>query len=625
MEIAFLDAHGVGARTLAWARDLAMRQGVGPEEALLAEGVISEKAFYRALADRLGVPYYNGDPALRACPDVNAAILSGFASLDANGHGARVVVAPRGAALRFLLEAPEASREGLPIAIASRQRLSAILRARFGADIARQAADALAERDATLSARGGVTLAQLAALFVVLGSVAFAANLAPTALRVALSLGFWAMFSAAVWLRSIAVAARDTSRLAARLNEAELPVVTIISALHREAAVAADLVSALDALDYPRAKLDIKLVVEQDDPETLPALVALRLPAHYDIIVAPRGRPTTKPRALNIALGVARGSLLVVYDAEDRPAKDQIRLAAERFAADPSLDCLQARLAIDNGGDSWLTKMFAVEYAMLFDLINPGLAALRLPIALGGTSNFFRTCALREAGAWDAWNVTEDADLGIRLARKGMRIETLASDTLEEAPHEWRNWFRQRVRWQKGWMQTLIVHLRRPRRVLKELGAWRGLAAFALIGGAVAGGLFGALFMIETLARLIVNVMLPGYLRLWYGDIITIGLFLWGVQSVAVPAILVMRRRRMPGIAPRYIDHAVLFPGDRVRELGGAFRTDFPPLPLGQDRPRASQAARGAVAAASVGGRAEAGFLPGCAPGYSGAPGCMAS
>ena len=164
------------------------------------------------------------------------------------------------------------------------------------------------------------------------------------------------MFSAAVWLRSIAVAARDTSRSGARLSEAELPVVTIISALHREAAVAADLVGALDALNYPRAKLDIKLVVEQDDLETLAALVALRLPARYDIVVAPRGRPTTKPRALNVALGVARGSLVVVYDAEDRPAKDQIRLAAERFAADPSLDCLQARLAIDNGGDSWLAN-----------------------------------------------------------------------------------------------------------------------------------------------------------------------------------------------------------------------------------------------------------------------------
>ena len=254
---------------LAWARDLAKRQ-VGPEEALLAEGLISEKAFCLALADRIGVPCYDGEPAPRWCPDVNAAIASGFASLDANGHRARAVVAPRGAALRFLLEAPEASREKLPIAIASRQRLSAILRARFGADIARRAANALAERDATLSARGGATLAQLAALFTLLGFVAVAANLAPPALRVALSLAFWAMFSAAVWLRSIAVAARDTSRSGARLSEAELPVVTIISPLHREAAVAADLVGALDALNYPRAKLDIKLVVEHDDSEFSP-------------------------------------------------------------------------------------------------------------------------------------------------------------------------------------------------------------------------------------------------------------------------------------------------------------------------------------------------------------------
>ena len=582
VEIAFLEAHGVGARTLAWAQDLAKRQGVGPEETLLAEGLISEKAFYLALADRLGVPYYNGEPAPRWCPDANVAIASGLASLDANGHGARAVVAPRGVALRFLLEAPGASREKLPIAIASRQRLSAILRARFGADIARQAAHALAERDATLSARGGVTLAQLAAVLVVLSSVALAANLAPTALRVALSLGFWAMFSAAVWLRSIAVAARDTSQSGARLSEAELPVVTIIAPLHREAAVAADLVRALDALSYPRAKLDIKLVVELDDLETLAALVALRLPARYDIIVAPHGRPTTKPRALNIALGVARGSLVVVYDAEDRPAKDQIRLAAERFAADPSLDCLQARLIIDNDGDSWLTKMFAVEYATLFDLINPGLAALRLPIALGGTSNFFRTRALREAGAWDAWNVTEDADLGIRLARKGMRIETLPSDTLEEAPHEWRNWFRQRVRWQKGWMQTLTVHFRRPRRVLKELGAWRSLAAFALIGGAVAGGLFGAIFMIETAARLIASALLPSYFGVWYGDSVTMGLFLWGVQSVVVPAILVMRRRQMPGVTRVILTMPVYFVAIALASWTALFELIFRPFHWGK-------------------------------------------
>ena len=257
----------------------------------------------------------------------------------------------------------------------------------------------------------------------------------------------------------------------------------------------------------------------------------------------------TKQRALNVALAVARGALLVVYDAEDRPAPDQLRLAAERFAADPDLDCLQARLIVDNGGDSWLAQMFAVEYATLFDLINPGLASLGLPIALGGTSNHFRVPGLRRAGGWDAWNVTEDADLGLRLARLGMRVEALASDTLEEGPHSGRNWFRQRVRWQKGWIQTLIVHTRQPRRVLRELGPGRALSAFALVCGGVVGGLFGAFFMVETIARALASLLLPDYSGLWYGDVVTIGLMLWGVQSVVVPTMLAMRRRRMPGVA----------------------------------------------------------------------------
>src|SRR5205823_10719065 len=122
------------------------------------------------------------------------------------------------------------------------------------------------------------------------------------------------------------------------------------------------------------------------------------------------------------------------------------RLAASAFAADRRLDCLQARLTIRNSDDSWLAKLFAAEYAVLFDLINPGLCALDLPIALGGTSNHFRVASLVAVGGWDEWELAEDADLGIRLARSGCRVGSLNSDTSEEAPYELVNWFRQRVR-----------------------------------------------------------------------------------------------------------------------------------------------------------------------------------
>ena len=208
--------------------------------------------------------------------------------------------------------------------------------------------------------------------------------------------------------------------------------------------------------DYPRGKLDIKLVIEHDDRATRLAIVALDLPAIYEIVVAPIGWPRTKPRALNIALPLVRGELLVIFDAEDAPAPGQLREAAERFLRAPrELACLQARLAIDNIEDSWLTRLFAIEYAVLFDVLNPGLAGLGLPLPLGGSSNHFRTEVLREVCGWDAWNVTEDADLGLRLARFGYGVGILPSSTQEEAPAFIDAWLRQRRRWSKGWMRPV--------------------------------------------------------------------------------------------------------------------------------------------------------------------------
>jgi cellulose synthase/poly-beta-1,6-N-acetylglucosamine synthase-like glycosyltransferase len=546
VEIAFLERFGVARGTLLRAGETARRCNVSPDAALLADGTISERDFYVALAAEIGVPYYDGLLRAEEGIDFEAAATTGYARLAPNEQGLRAVVAPRGEALKLLLETKARGR--LPIAIASRQRLAACLRAQFAEPMADAAAFRLADRDPTLSAVSGATIRQVVLLVLVLAATAWAAAVAPATLKFAFTLFFWTLFSCSVWLRSLAVTARAATPTDAYVDEAELPHYTIVAPLYREGAVAAQLVSALDALDYPRAKLDIKLVVERDDAETIATLAAMRLPACFDVIVAPPGAPKTKPRALNMALASARGALLVVYDAEDRPATDQLKLAAARFAANPDVHCIQARLVIENRADSWLTEMTAVEYAVLFDLFNPGLAALRLPIGLGGTSNHFRIESLRKAGGWDAWNVTEDADLGMRLARFGMRVDTIDSDTLEEAAHEWGNWFRQRVRWQKGWLQTLIVHSRQPRRLFRELGAWGTLSAFSLIAGCVSGGLFGALFFWDTLIRMALALLAPRYASLWYGDVITIGLMLWGVQNEVVPTALVMRRRRMPGL-----------------------------------------------------------------------------
>jgi hypothetical protein len=545
-EIAFLENYGVSHDILAAAVERAARAGVSVEAALLAEGSVSEELFYRALADRLGAPYFRGGSAF-ATPDPHAAIVSGFVGLAAENELGRAVIAPSGPALEYLLRWREAGRPPAPVAICSRQRLGAMIRAQFGARIAREAADGLGGVDPSLTARTGLSRAQ-SAVVALLAAVAFLAMLLDPGLpRIVISILLWLAFAGGILLRSAATVAADSPPAAAARRDADLPVYTVIVAMYREGRVVEQLVRALDAIDYPRAKLDIKLVIEHGDVQTLAAIAALRLPPRYDVVVVPAGAPRTKPRALNVALAAARGELVVVFDAEDEPAPDQLRMAAARFAADPRVDALQARLTVSNPNDSWLSELFAIEYAVLFDLVNPGFAALDLPIALGGTSNHFRIHVLRRVGGWDAWNVTEDVDLGLRLARFGARVGALASDTAEEAPNEFGNWFRQRIRWQKGWMQTLIVHTRRPVRLFRELGVRRASSALLLIAVPAIGGLFGLPMFVDALWRALDEDFTAGGSFARAGDAITYILTLAGAQTIAIPALVAMRRRGMKG------------------------------------------------------------------------------
>jgi len=248
--------------------------------------------------------------------------------------------------------------------------------------------------------------------------------------------------------------------------------------------------------DYPPEKLDVIIAVEADDRETRAALDARKAGVPITVIPVPASGPRTKPKALNVALPFARGAFTVIYDAEDRPEPDQLRRALRAFSnGDGRLACVQARLCIDNTGDSLLARLFTAEYAGQFDVFLPGLAAMRLPLPLGGSSNHFRTEILREVGGWDAYNVTEDADLGVRLARFGYRTSVIASTTYEEAPARIGPWLRQRTRWFKGWMQTWLVHMREPRRLLAELGL-AGFAGFQLVvGGNALAALVHPLFL----------------------------------------------------------------------------------------------------------------------------------
>ena len=451
-ELAFLAAEGFSPEPLLNAV-VAAPKAVRPLDQLLSEGKLTEEIYYRTLATHLGCQYYCGEPPLAQAFDAVKGLRCGVAPLEWRSPGPRMVIAPRAQFVPRLIEATlsGAIRSG-SFALTSPQRFASLVRAYHSSELLNVA---LGRLPASLTAREGMTGLQVAALVMtaILALVLGIADL--DALAAVSSAILWLIFSASVTLRSMAAVASGPEIHPLELSDDELPNYTVVVALYSEASVVEDLVKAIDAFDYPKGKLDIKLVVEQRDIETLGQIVELRLPARYEVVVAPAGKPQTKPRALNIALSSARGDFVVVYDAEDAPAPDQLRLAASRFAAEKDLDCLQARLAIRNHRKSWLSKLFAIEYATLFDVLNPGLCALNLPIPLGGSSNHFRVGSLVGVGAWDEWNVTEDADLGIRLSRFGYRVKALDSDTWEEAPYEFGNWFSQRVRWQKGWIRPV--------------------------------------------------------------------------------------------------------------------------------------------------------------------------
>ncbi|GGC08617.1 glycosyl transferase [Marivita lacus] len=252
---------------------------------------------------------------------------------------------------------------------------------------------------------------------------------------------------------------------------AEKPVVSLIVPLFDEAAIAHALVLRLSRLTYPKSLLDVVLVLEDKDEKTRDMIKAVSLPGWMRVLHVPDGKVTTKPRALNYALGHTRGDIIGVLDAEDAPATDQIERVVEAFhLSPPNVACVQGILDFYNTKSNWLTRCFTIEYAVWFRIVLAGAARLGLPIPLGGTTVYLKRAALKHVGGWDAHNVTEDADLGIRLSRFGYRTILIPTVTREEATKGHRAWIRQRSRWLKGYIVTYLVHMRRPFRLLRDLG-----------------------------------------------------------------------------------------------------------------------------------------------------------
>ncbi|MBV1705592.1 MAG: glycosyltransferase [Hyphomicrobiales bacterium] len=540
-DIAFLAAHGIAPGVLLQAEALGRAEGCPASSCLIAHDLIDETTFYTLLARHLGLQLVEGPVQPSAQTKFDQAWDDGFLELEQGGP-LRWLLAPQGRDIAVALASREALRAaGAAFALMTPTRFRALLMARFADEISEDACQQLAQSlpamcNAPAPLRGAMPeRPRLYSLPLALLSLALSAVLSITFL-----VGNWLKLAACL----LPGGAEPPD---AGMADKALPTYTIIVALYHEEHVVADLAAALQDISYPKSRLSVIFVVEQDDAATRQALERLSLPQRFAIVTAPAGMPRTKPRALNVALRQVRSDFLTIYDAEDRPSPRQLRAAAAQFAASaPKIACLQAALVIDNAGETWLTRLFALEYAVLFDIINPLLAASGLVMPLGGTSNHFRVAALKACHGWDAWNVTEDADLGFRLARLGYGVATLRSDTHEEAPLNWRAWLHQRRRWQKGWLQTALVHLRHPQALMRDLGPGQAMIAATWLGTMVLGPLFGPFLAIAGLA----HVASSGFFS--PGSLMTAALNSWilfialtGSLAMTIPMLLALWHRRL--------------------------------------------------------------------------------
>ncbi len=490
---------GIGKPLIARAMLLAENHHTTVEEELLASGEIDETIYFEALAEKLGLDFM---------PDIDPGRVQDVAGLDTQiarpemlrvHHASRppiTVIVPslsRLAEVAALLERTPLLRQSLAVSTPSAVRKAAWQAGRQRRVLA--TTRALFETAPLHSARitfwgkqgfyAGILVCAMLAAAIVLPMISL------LLLHVVLTLFYLANFLVRFYALGCAfIQERAGRKPKSSVPTGPLPIYSVFVALYKETSVAAQLVDALDRLDWPRSRLDIKLICEEDDEETIAALRALPLASEYEIVLVPVHLPRTKPKALSYALPGARGTFITVYDAEDRPHPGQLREAHAAFMAAPRrVICLQAPLIITNARHSWLSALFALEYAGLFRGLLPMLSLTGLPLPLGGTSNHFRTAELKQIGGWDPYNVTEDADLGLRLHRLGYRSRVIVKPTFEEAPTLLPVWLGQRTRWFKGWLQTWLVMMRKPGQLVREMG-WPAFTVFQIL---IAGMLLSSL------------------------------------------------------------------------------------------------------------------------------------
>ena len=511
---------------------LASRNGTDFQTEILSSRLVEEGAFHRALADEIGVGHAASvDPDRLFISDEFAVSL-----LRSRSWHIPVKLAEKDGATSYLIMPEHTGVGHLRRLIAKRPKIAgrlkiaapgplrAALFARVGELLVKRATSGLFDRFPDLSARIVANAWQGSVVGALL--VAFPASLwiAPEGTWLAMHFFFSVFFLACVGLRFAALLSAGPQRVpkAPAVPAAALPVYSVLVALYREAEVVPELVAALEKIDWPASKLEIKLVCEADDPATIDAIRGLTLSRNMEVVEVPVCGPRTKPKALAYALPLTSGELVALYDAEDHPHPKQLIQAWQKFQeSPPEVGCVQAPLEITNRAAGVVARMFAFEYAALFRGMLPWLSAKRLLLPLGGTSNHFRRAVLEEVGGWDPYNVTEDADLGMRLARFGYRTETIACPTYESGPDTFATWLPQRTRWFKGWMQTWLVHMRDPVLLMRELGPGSFLIGQILFAGMVLSALAHP-FLVVTGLVLVVDLALARPAGTWKSVLLTI-------------------------------------------------------------------------------------------------------
>jgi cellulose synthase/poly-beta-1,6-N-acetylglucosamine synthase-like glycosyltransferase len=498
---------------------LAERWHVSLSDAILSRNWAEPATYYQAVAFHYELPFVD---LIRDAPDI--ALLSADEAdtyarkltIPWKRSGDLTVIATADPGPDTLLYARKRWGNEVSFVVASKFDITWAIQTAFADQLSHRAVYQLAELNPQMSAQQVFSQRQVVFGYIVLTILLFGLAIAPLKTLIALNVLMSVFYLGNFLFKGMLVfvgGARssekdDTIAIQARaLTDDELPVFTVLVPMYKEPAILPFLAKSLRELDYPLGKLDIKLVLEASDIETIEAASKLGLEGVFEVIRVPPSHPQTKPKACNFALQFARGEYLVIYDAEDRPEPDQLRKVVATFRqASPDMACLQCRLSYFNSAENWLTRMFTLDYSLWFDQMLPGLERLNIPIPLGGTSNHFKIDVLRELHAWDPFNVTEDADLGVRLTQKGYRVGVVDSTTYEEATSHAGNWIRQRSRWMKGYMQTFLVHTRRPIHLMRTIGPLGFLGFVFFIGGTVISGLLNPVFWLLYIGWLVAGV-----------------------------------------------------------------------------------------------------------------------